>query len=72
VSDDSVMSVEKLMKIKKDFEENFPRTDHVRDTAIFANWFQQQYGFKIVPKCLPDDAIAVSPRVYAAILGVKI
>jgi hypothetical protein len=65
----SFLTVDKLLKIKEDFEKNFPRRDHVRETAIFANWFHQQYGFKIIPKCIPDDAIAVSPAVYSALMG---
>lgn len=70
--DETFLTVDKLLAIKKDFEKNFPRRDHVKDVAVFANWFHQQYGFKIVPKCLPDDCIAVSTRVYSALLGVKI
>lgn len=71
MSDDTVLTVERLKQIKEDFEKQFPQRDQVRDTHIFANWFHQQYGFKIIPRCIPEDCIAVSPRVYAAILGVQ-
>lgn len=60
------------MAIQEDFWKKFPRIDQTKDTAIFANWFHLQYGFKIIPKCLPDDCIAVSPNVYALLMGVKV
>lgn len=69
MADDSTLTVDKLKKIKEDFDQKFPRPDTIRDTALFANWFHQQYGLKIIPRCIPDDAIAVSPAVYALLIG---
>lgn len=66
---DTVLTADKLRKIRDDFEKQFPARDHIRDNAIFAHWFSLHYGFKVVPRCLPDDVIAVSPNVYAAITG---
>lgn len=63
-------TVEKLLAIKKDFDEKFPPRDHVKDSAIFANWFHASYGFRIIPADVPDDCIGVSITVYAAIIGV--
>lgn len=69
-NEDSVLSVEKLLKIRKDFLEKFPPRDQIRDTAMFANWFHAQYGMKIIPKDVPDDCIGVSPTVYAHLIGI--
>lgn len=71
-ADETILTVGKLREIQEDFLKKFPHRDQTKDTAMFANWFHQQYGFKIIPKCLPDDCIAVSTRVYSALLGVKI
>lgn len=68
---DGTLTVEKLIEIKKKFDEMFPPRDVAKDTSVLSMYMFQEFGFKIVPMNVPDDCIAVSPEVYAIICGIK-
>lgn len=65
----SCLTVEKLIQLKKEFDQLFPPRDVARDTAVFTQWLGHQYGFKIIPKDIPNDTVAVSVDVYFYLIG---
>ncbi len=64
-----ILTIEELKEVKRKFDEQFPPRDDVADYSVFAGALSNLFGFKIVPKDLPDNCIAVSPNVYAALMG---
>jgi len=64
------LTVEKLMNLKKEFDQLFPARDLTQDMSMLSQFFWA-YGFCIVPRDLPVNTIAVSPDVYAFLCGTK-